>query len=204
MHEQTLLARRFDLNHLTLSAGSKPLAEGIGIQGGMHLADFTVSENGILAYFAGRANQGWPMAMFDRSGKPEGRIASQRDIYLDPRFSPTGKQLAVSIAKSDSTRGDLWVIDTQNGARTRLTFESRDATHPVWSADGKTVYYSATNEPDRLAHIYARQVNGSGEERSVLATSGVSETPMDVSRDGRYLAYARQENGKNWEIWLRR
>lgn len=202
LHDQALLSRRFDVNVLKLDATSAPLAEGVGVHGGMHLADFTTSQNGLLAYFSGPANQGWPMVMYNRSGKPEGRVYSERNFYLDPRFSPDGKRLAVSIARPDSMLGDLWVIDIQAGTRTRLTFESRNATHPVWSADEKTIYYSAANGPDRVPHIYARLVNGSGNERAVLETPGISEMPFDISKDGRYLAYARRENGEHWEIWI--
>ena len=202
MHDQTLLADSFDLNHLSLSAAPEPLAEGIGIHQGMHLADFTASQNGLLAYFPGRANRGWPMVLYDGSGKPQGRIFSQRDIFVDPRFSPDGKRLAVSIARSDSTLDDLWVIDVQLGTRTRMTFVSGDATHPVWSADQNTIYYSAANGPDRLPHIYERLANGVGDEKPILATAGVSEVPMDISKDGSHLAYARRENGKQWEVWM--
>ena len=202
MHDQTLLADRFDLNHLSLGAASEPLAEGIGIQEGMHLADFTASQNGLLAYFEGRANRGWPMVMYGRKGEPQGRVFAQRDIFVDPRFSPDGKRLAVSIARSDSTLDDLWVIDVQLGTRTRMNFATSDATHPVWSADQNTIYYSAANGPDRLPHIYARLANGVGDEKPVLATAGVSEVPMDIAKDGSYLAYVRRENGKNWEIWM--
>src|SRR6185437_13967128 len=152
-------------------------------------------QNGLLAYFEGRANRGWPMVMYGRKGEPQGRIFPQKDIFVDPRFSPDGKRLAVSIARSDSTLHDLWVIDVQLGTRTRMTFATSDATHPVWSADQNTIYYSAANGPDRLPHIYARLANGTGDEKPVLATAGVSEVPMDIAKDGRYLAYVRRENG---------
>ena len=202
LHDQALLSRRFDVNVLTLNGAPAQLAEGVGVQGGMHFADFTASQNGVLAYFPGSANQGWPMVMYDRAGKPRGRIYSHPDIYLYPRFSPDGKHLAVSVARPDNLLGDLWVIDVQAGTRTRLTFEGGDATHPVWSADEKRIYYSAANGSDRVPHVYARLSNGVGNASAVLASRGVSEVPMDVSRDGRYLAYVRKEIGKYWQIWL--
>ena len=202
MRSETLMARRFDLSHLSLSTASEPVAEEIGIHGGMHFADFSASRNGLLAYFAGHANQGWPMVIYDRAGKPQGRIYGEQNIYLHPRFSPDGKRLAVSIARPDSMHEDIWVIDIERGARTRLTFDSIDATHPVWSADQSLIYYSAANGHDGIAHIYARLGNGAGSQRTVLETPDVSEIPMDVSKNGRYLAYGRQEKRKYWEIWI--
>lgn len=202
LHDQTLLARHFDLSRLSLDVGPKTLAAGVGIQGGMHFADFAASQNGLLAYFEGRENRGWPMAVYERSGKPEGPISSRRDIYLGPRYSPNGKRLAVAIARSDTTVDDLWVMDVQRDTRTRITFGSGDSTHPVWSADGQTIFYSSTIAPDRLPHIYARLSNGAGDERPFLVTAGITEVPMDVSKDGRYLAFARLENKKYWQVWM--
>jgi Tol biopolymer transport system component/DNA-binding winged helix-turn-helix (wHTH) protein len=201
VHDQHLLARSFDLVRLSLGAAPSMLADGVGVHAGMHLADFTVSQNGLLAYFAGQANRGWPMVTYDRGGHPDGRLVPEQDIYLEPRFSPDGKRLAVSISRPDTTLGDLWVIDLQGGTRTRITFGNGDATHPLWSPDGKTMYY-ASNGPDRLPHVYARLANGAGDEKALLADTGVSEVPMDDSKDGRYLAYARRENGKHSELWI--
>ena len=201
VHDQHLLARTFDTAHLTLGSASEMLVDGVATQGGMRLADFTASQNGLLGYFAGVANRGWPMILFDTGGTSKGRIVPQQDIYLDPRFSPDGKRLAVSISRSDITVDDVWVIDLQQGTRSRLTFGNGDATHPVWSADGKTIYY-ASNGPDRVPHIFARLANGEGAEKVVLATAGASEVPMNISKDGRHLAYARRENGRHSEIWI--
>jgi eukaryotic-like serine/threonine-protein kinase len=201
VHDQHLLARTFYATRLDLGSASEMVADGVGIHGGMHLTDFTASQNGLLAYFAGGANRGWSMVMYDGGGKLRSRIVPQRDIYLDPRFSPDGKRLAVSISRSDSTVDDVWVIDVQQGTTSRLTFGNGDATHPVWSTDGKMIYYSS-NGPDRVPHIYRRLADGEGAEQAVLATSGVIEVPMTVSSDGRYLAYARRENGRHWEIWI--
>lgn len=139
--------------------------------------------------------------VFDTGGTSHGRIVPQQDIYLDPQLSPDGTRLAVSISRSDITVDDVWVIDLQQGTRSRLTFGDGDATHPVWSADGKTIYY-ASNGPDRVPHIYARLADGKGAENVVLAKTDVSEVPMNVSKDGHYLAYARRENGRRWEIWI--
>jgi Tol biopolymer transport system component/DNA-binding winged helix-turn-helix (wHTH) protein len=201
VHDQHLLVRPFDALRLRLGAVSQMLADGVGIHGGMHLGDFSASQNGLLAYFAGQANRGWPMVMYDRSGKLEGRIVPQQDVYLDPRFSRDGRRLALSISRRDTTLDDVWIVDVGDGTRTRITFGNGDATHPVWSADGNTMYYSSIGA-DRVPHTYARLTNGAADEKPLLVEAGVSEVPMDVSKDGQYLAYTRRENGKPWEIWM--
>ena len=202
VHEQTLLARRFDSERLRFTGEAAPLAEHVGLHGGMQHADFTASQTGLLAYFAGTAKKGWPMILYGRDGKPEARIVPQRDIFLRPRFSPDGKQIAVAIERSGSGMNDIWTIDVRAGTRNRITFDRHNASDPVWSADGKMIYYSSSQGPGDSPHIYARYASGAGNEQTVLATPGVSELPMDASRDGTQLAYARRENGKNWGIWI--
>lgn len=202
VHEQTLLARRFDPDRLRFTGEPVKVAERVALHGGMHYAEFTASHTGVLAYFAGVANKGWPMIMYGRDGKPEGRVVPQRDIFLRPRFSPDGKQVAVAIERSGSGMTDIWTVDMQSGTRKRITFDQHNASDPVWSADGKMIYYSSSKGTGDSPHIYARLASGAGTERAVLATPGVSEIPMDVSRDGSELTYTRQENGKSWSIWI--
>lgn len=202
VHEQTLLARRFDSGRMRFTGEPAEVAERLGLHGGMHYAEFTASQTGLLAYFAGTANKGWPMVMYGRDGTLEERVVPQKDIFLHPRFSPDGKQVAVAIERSGSGMTDVWTIHVQSGTRKRITFNQHNASDPAWSADGKMIYYSSSKGPDDSPHIYARFASGAGAEQIVLATPGVSEIPMDVSRDGGQLTYVRRENGKNWTIWI--
>jgi len=201
-HEQTLLTRRFDPDRLRFEGEPAEVAERVGLHGGMHYAEFTASQTGLLSYFTGTANKGWPMILYGRDGKPQGRVVPQRDIFLHPRFSPDGKQIAVAIERSGSGMSDVWTIDLQSGTRKRITFDQHNASDPVWSADGKLIYYSSSMGTGDLPHIYARFASGAGTEQAVLATPDISEIPMDVSKDGAQLIYARRENGKNWGIWI--
>jgi Tol biopolymer transport system component len=80
----------------------------------------------------------------------------------------------------------LWTISPDGGRAERLTLDNESAKHPVWSSDGKSVYYTSGREGtvalwkvDLARRLPQRMTLGSGPE------SGAS-----VSRDGRSLVYS--------------
>ena len=77
---------------------------------------------------------------------------------------------------------------------TRITFGGGNSGFPVWSADGKYLFY--TSERGKGSSIYRKEWDGSGREER-LTSSERSQYPRSVSPDGKTLAYA--ENG---DIWL--
>src|SRR5262249_15735436 len=138
--EQTLQAQPFDLRELRLKGSALVVAERMGINPGLHHAQFSVSESGSVAYFPGLRGEGWPMALPARNGKQVGSV-SEIAPYFPPRFSPDGKRVAVAFGDGQGRQQDIWIIDLARGTRPRLTFEG--AQNPVWSPDGTTVYYNS-------------------------------------------------------------
>ena len=183
---QTLMARPFDARRLEFAGEGAPVAEHVAVSGATNRAMFTASNNGTLVYETGEGIGEWSLQWFDIDGKQVGSVA-QPGHYLWPTLSPDGKRLAVVIFSGVEGTGDVWIFDLAQGSRTRLTFSSVFQRYPVWSADGKTIYY-ASNQKGSL-HIYARASDGSGAERVVQETNGRSEYPTSVSPDGRFLVY---------------
>jgi eukaryotic-like serine/threonine-protein kinase len=189
MRGQTLMARPFDVRRLEFSGEGVPVTEHVAVSGATNRAMFSTSNNGALIYETGEGVGEWSLQWFDSDGKQVGSVA-QPDHYLWPTLSPDGKRLAVVIFSGVQGTGDVWIFDLAQGTRTRLTFSSAFQRYPVWSADGKTIYY-ASNQKGSL-HIYARASDGSGPERAVLETNGMSEYPTSVSPDGHYLVYVSE------------
>jgi eukaryotic-like serine/threonine-protein kinase len=195
--EQTLQAQPFDLRELRLKGSALVVAEGMGINPGLHHAQFSVSESGSVAYFPGQRGEGWPMVLLDRNGKQVGSV-SEIATYFRPRFSPNGKRVAVAFQDAHGRQQDIWIIDLARGTRSRLTFEG--AQNPVWSPDASTVYYSSFGRSSGV-QLYARASNGAGSERLVLQNDNAVVFPTDVSRDGRFLLYQFGAVPRYGEIW---
>jgi tricorn protease-like protein len=62
--------------------------------------------------------QAWPVVWLDSFGKMQS-LLSVRGVYIDPRFSPDGRRLALM---KRSTGVDIFIYDWQRDATTRLTW----------------------------------------------------------------------------------
>jgi WD40 repeat protein len=191
-----LLAQRFDVGRLELVGEPVRIAEQVSASLRNFHGTFSVSQTGTLLYFRD-AGGGSQLTLRDRSGKPLG-VAGPPARYVWPRVSPDGKQLAVGI--EDATgKSDIWLLNFERGTRTRLTFDPGSATDPTWAPDGAKIYYESTRSGQ--SHTYAKLANGAGSEETILNTPGLTENPIDISWDGRYLAYQRTERGRRG-IWI--
>jgi Tol biopolymer transport system component len=142
------------------------------------------------------------MLWYTRDGKPAGTVAEQERYYY-PNLSRDNKMVAVSLFNGAQGTADVWVLDLQRGTKSRLTFKTGTQISATWSPDGKTIFY--TSNASGVNHIYARAADGSGSERTVLASADASEVPYSVSSDGKYLAYTRRvlsDPQGNVDIWI--
>ena len=188
MRDQTLMAQPFNVRRLETMGPSVPIAENVVIHLGINRPMFSASDNGVLVYREGSSQGGWNLSWFTREGKPAGTLG-ELDRYFDPALSPDGKHLAVTLASSQGTM-DVWILDLLRKTKTRLTFGAAFQRHPVWSADGKTVFY-ISNAKSQF-HIYAKAADGSGAEQTILESSDSSNLTESASLDQRYLVYERQ------------
>ena len=134
------------------------------------------------------------MVWVDRTGKVEPLTAMPRPYY-DPRISPDGRQFAVS---SEEGNERVWTFDFARPILTALT-QSGSSQSPVWTPDGLRVIYRATRMGFR--NIAWKAADGSGEEQP-LTTNNNMQTPVSVSPDGKYLAYAEIDPATGNDIWL--
>ncbi len=199
LRNEALMAQPFDPSRMELAGEPQPIADRVAVNGSTVRAMFSASENGRLIYQAGGAATGWNLVWWDHEGKQTGSI-SQPEHYIGPVLSPDGTRLAAAIFVGNTGIGDIWVFDLHRQTRTRLTFGPASQSYPVWSPDGKTIYFLSL--PKGIAHIYAKAADGSGTVRTVLDTGDTSEVPRSVSPDGRYLIYERKApSDTGYHIW---
>jgi serine/threonine protein kinase len=183
-----LMAQPFDAERRTLSGAPVPIVEDVkapasGATGG---ANFTVSDNGVLAYQSGVKSESRPVWL-DRDGQQLGAIGPPGD-YGDVVLSPDGSRLAVSAVDPAASTRDLWVYDASGGGGRRVTFDPGDEFAPVWSPDGTRLLFSAM--ANGLVNLQMKEVMGTGDPVAVKVDSlGLGRFAADWSRDGRYLLY---------------
>ena len=149
-------------------------------------AQYSLSGEGSLVYVSGGVDTAKStLEWIDRQGRPRPISAPPR-AYMDPRISPDGKRLLLTIV--EPTQSNAWVYNLARGTLTRLTFEGFENETSVWTPDGRTVLISSTR-PGPPSNVILRKAadGGSGEER--LWGSAQHAHLGSLSPDGRTLLF---------------
>lgn len=189
-----LFALPFDPGTLNANGSAFPVVENLNGDPTTGAMDFTVADNGTLAYVSGQINiSGRSLVMLDQQAT-QTPIPAPPQAYMEPRFSPDGKRLAVVVQSGKDF--DVWVYDILRGTMSRLTFGG-DNRSPAWSPDGKRLaYYSPT---EGKSAVLVRNADGSG-TAEVVAT-GLGRSYVDCwSHDGSMLILDRATQSDNSNI----
>jgi serine/threonine protein kinase len=178
-----LVAARFDADRLAIVEDPVELVDNIDYFPPTGKTTFGASQN-VLAYAPRSDARLSRLAWFDRTGREVGGLVAP-GMYASPRFSPDGRQLAVSVIEQLVIPPDIWLFDTRLGTGTRTTTIYPDLS-AVFSADGKRIFYGNTSEGKW--NIYVRDV-ASGLEPTTLLPPTRPRWPHDVSPDGSVLLY---------------
>jgi hypothetical protein len=175
----SLYAVRFDPATLTVFGQPSVVLKGIGGDLTTGAAHVTWTDEGTLAYVAGDVQGGMrQLGWADLKGARQ-PIDLPPGLYNDVRISPDGTRVAV--AQGTSGVADIWVYTFARGTYTRLTFTGINAT-PVWSADGREIFYSAVDKTGRGTTILTTSADG-GREAVPVASSNLRMYLKHVSRD---------------------
>ena len=162
------------------------------------------------------------LALVDRAGRATPLIETPA-TYSQPRFSPNGQQLAVTV--EGETGSDVWVYDLRRKTRIRLTTNGANES-PIWSPDGRTVtFYSGRSGPWTLQ---TRVADGSALATVLLGQPSTSEASGDAmnfagllpgavpklsganpqypgswTSDGRTLAFVERKPGGDRDVWIK-
>ena len=191
--DATLFAHAFDDEGLQLTGEPLHVIDELAFNSANGRGAFDVSQQGSLLYYQGQGgpsgraqvNVGVQFGWRDHSGGQSG-IAGDAGTYGDMDLSPDGKLFAVTRQEPGNAGADIWIIDWQRGAPTRLTLDPSDDVNPVWSNDGKRVAFTTFRKGN--ADIYVKNANGVGPETPLVDTTA-NEYVEDWSKDGRFLAY---------------
>jgi hypothetical protein len=155
---------------------------------GLRAREPDVSRDGRhLAFTTSRAGTShlWIAAREDVRGTmrelPVGPAHTQ--VYT-PRFSPDGRTIACSRWTPGGLR-DVILVDVGTGAIEELTHDRALDTGPVWSHDGRTVYFSS--DRTGIANVYAYRLPSGTLEQITNVVAGAYQPAL--SDDGTRLVY---------------
>jgi Tol biopolymer transport system component len=179
-----LVAVPFDADSLQIKGEAAEIAKRLESFPPTGLAIFSASEK-LLAFAPESQLRQSRLVWLDRSGKEIGSLGAPAQ-YINPRFSPNGRQVAVSITENLAVPPDVWLYDSRLGTGTRLVHRTRAAVLPVFSSDGSRIVFSSIQS--RTWDLFEIEVSRPGTERVLLASER-PKWPNDFSPDGQFLLY---------------
>ncbi len=194
----TLMAQPFDVARLETTGEAMPVAEEVAtFLNQLRSGGFAVSPAGLLAYAAGASAGQTQLIWKDRQGKVLGNLGERISITGNIAISPDQKSVAVAFG---SPALDVWIYDTARGLPTRFTFDPSTEREPVWSPDGKTLYF-ASNRSKSKFNLYRKASNGTGTEELFLEEES-DASPASFTPDGHLLMYYRGGPKTQNDLWV--
>jgi serine/threonine protein kinase/Tol biopolymer transport system component len=198
VNQGALVAQSFDADKLRVTGDPVTLAERVAEVGDNHEFDFSVSDNGVLAYQSGTSNT--ELVWFDRTGKKLG-LFGEPDTYASLAISPDGSRAAAGMLDADGRHSDVWLLELSRGTKSRLTFDPQSDGAPVWSPDGSRIIFYSNRAPHGHANLYLTSASATGDDQVLLA-SDADDIPTSWSRDGQSILFMRIASTTHLGVWL--
>ncbi len=139
-----------------------------------------------IAFDSLRSGQ-WSVWMADADGTNPVQL-SRGGAAGYPSWSPDSQKIAFHVENS-SGLWELYVIDIHEQTAHRLKTNVEEASNPVWSRDGKWIYFRGYQNKSR--QIYRCPAEG-GEAELILEMADLTDTEVE-SLDGTALYFANDD-----------
>jgi len=168
---------------------SVPVAQTVGSA----TANFDVSQTGTLIYVGPNRRRLRTLVWVDRRGH-EQALPVPPGYYLYPRISPDGTRVALDVGGANR---DIWVWDLKREVMTRLTDGPTEDMMPVWSVDGKRIYFAS--DPDGVFNVFARAADGSAPATRIFSGPD-NYMPFSSPDPGRLLLFVQGATAPSGDV----
>jgi len=180
LNGSTMLAVRFDQVAGEVRGQAVPVLDDVA-----GVVSFSAAGDILYSIGAASDTSSWPLRWLRPDGKTEPLLES-RGQYTDPRVSPDGKLLALTLNSDRAAETRLIVYDWQNDRTLPLTEKGQALSGAVWTPDSRYLVWTAPPARGKTRFQWKR-ADGSGEVHT-LAESATYVFPTAISPDGKYLA----------------
>jgi len=196
LRDGNLLAQPFNVADRQLSQSPREIVRGVSFDAHIRLADFSVSQTGLLLYGTGHTSLVHP-TFVGRDGTGV-RTVGRPDFWFSPSLASNDLRLA--LARTDATLGTstLWTVDLERDVISSLVTGDGRYAHPIWSPDARAiVFLSGRGGPFEL---HTKNVADAADETRILPP-GPSRVPTDYSPDGKYILYTENYPQTGFDLW---
>jgi len=185
IHQGTLFGVKFDAARGEVEGTPVPLLDDVQANPAVGGGQFDFSQAGTLVYLSGRSvSESHTIAWLDMAGKIQPLLDTPGG-YLQPRLSPDGKLLALSVDAGSSL--GMSVYDLQQRTMNKISLGMQARTTPIWTPDSKHIVYGSRQDGAYI--MWWIRTDGSGAPQKLLENKDPL-VPGSFSPDGRRLAYS--------------
>ena len=191
--DQIAYLRDGDLVAAPLSGSGPEVTLISGIMTGLTGAgQYSIAANGTLLYLADRPERlVRRMSAVSNDGVEQPLLFEQRP-FQNLAMSPDGRFVVATIYERGAS--DLWVGDISRGVFQRLTSDGGNV-DPVWSRDGRTIYFGSTRHGRPIVH----RIPADGRGPATIVSSAAALSPSSITTDGQVFA-TRFDTGGGGDI----
>ncbi len=112
--------------------------------------------------------------------------------YVGGSWSPDGKWISVTKMEivdmqQRKMEADIYVVGADGSGVKKVTNGADGEFNPVFSRDGKTLFFGISNAANRTSELYSANVDGTGLKK-ISAGLNHASAP-EISRDGKWIAF---------------
>ncbi|NNG16766.1 MAG: hypothetical protein HKM89_09810, partial [Gemmatimonadales bacterium] len=189
----SLLRVPFDVSSGKLTGAPVAIAEQVQVDANSGAAQFSVSDNGVLAYMTGGGTGSAQVVWVDRTGKQTAVDSTWRGQFSTSALAPDDSRLAVTVFGAGE---QVFIKRLPGGPVSRLSFVGVNNSRPAWVPGGRYVtFISAQGGGAVRRQAWIQRADGSADAEP-LATDPRGVEEVEWTPDGkRFLLRIGASNG---------